>query len=110
MTDIELLARTGDAVADDVLRGIIGLFELVFPGRPRAYYLQGSGADGTAVATSDLDVRILFTGDLVGEELARGRRLASHCKRLSAIGLDLSVNGERPFLHFGDARLKHASV
>lgn len=110
MTSVDLLASGGDDVADAALRGIVGLFELVFPGLPRSYFLQGSRADGTAVSTSDLDVRILFAGDLTGEELARARALAAHCKSLSAIALDLSVSGERPFLDFGDARLKHASL
>ncbi len=38
MMGIRLLASAGDGVADHVLRRVLGLFERVFPGRPRAYW------------------------------------------------------------------------
>ena len=51
---------TGSALADRVLEEVVALFERVYPGRVAAYYVEGSYADGTAVATSDLDVTIVF--------------------------------------------------
>ena len=106
--DLPLLTTTGDPGADAVLRGLVGAFESAFPGRVRAYYLTGSHADGTAVATSDLDVGVLFVGELEGDEAARARRLARACAQLSPIELDLTPRGERRAL--GDVRLKLGSV
>jgi predicted nucleotidyltransferase len=42
-----------------VVRGLVELFELVFPARIRGYYLLGSFAEGTAVALSDIDLMVL---------------------------------------------------
>ena len=60
MDRILLLNSTGNQKVDDILRGTIGIFETVFPDRIRGYYLVGSYADGTAVSTSDIDLKILF--------------------------------------------------
>jgi hypothetical protein len=67
-------------VADRVLGGFIGVCELVFPGRVRAYFLTGSTADGTAVRTpgdalnsSDIDLTVVFAGTLSGPDGERFR-------------------------------------
>ena len=60
MDNILLLQSTGNQKVDDILRGTIGIFEAGFPDRIRGYYLVGSYADGTAVPTSDIDMKILF--------------------------------------------------
>jgi hypothetical protein len=101
MPAIELLVSTGDPVVDDVLRGVVGLYELVFPGRVRGYYLKGSYASGTAVATSDIDVEILFKGSLDGAELDKAEGLIASCRLLSSVGLDLGPTGEDAFLQPG---------
>ena len=60
MQNISLLNSTGNQRVDNILRGVIGIFETIFPDRIRGYYLVGSYADGTAVSTSDIDMKILF--------------------------------------------------
>ncbi|MEO7910884.1 MAG: nucleotidyltransferase domain-containing protein, partial [Roseiflexaceae bacterium] len=63
MTDhnrIELSTSSGSQPADNALRGLVGVFELHFPGRIRAYYVEGSYADRTAIATSDIDLVLIF--------------------------------------------------
>ena len=52
MAAIALLTSTGQRSVDGILRGVVGLFEAVFPDRVRGYYLGGSYADGTAVPAS----------------------------------------------------------
>jgi len=54
---ITLLNTTGHQRIDDIIRGLIGIFEAAFPDRIRAYYLAGSYADGSAVPLSDIDIR-----------------------------------------------------
>jgi hypothetical protein len=38
------------------------IYESVFPGRIRGYYLLGSYSDATSVSISDIDMAILFLG------------------------------------------------
>ncbi|MCL5998358.1 MAG: nucleotidyltransferase domain-containing protein [Chloroflexi bacterium] len=64
---------TGQSQVDNLLRGLIGLCELAFPQRVRAYYLVGSYADGSAVGGSDVDVRIVFRDDFREELQQRDR-------------------------------------
>ncbi len=75
MPEHVLLTSTEDPGADAVLHGIVGIFEIAFPGRVRVYCPQGSRAHGTAVATSALDVGLIFIGDLEGDEAERARLL-----------------------------------
>jgi predicted nucleotidyltransferase len=60
MINVSLLNSTGNEKVDKIIKGTIEIFEAVFPGRIRGYYLRGSYADGTAVSTSDIDMTILF--------------------------------------------------
>jgi predicted nucleotidyltransferase len=88
MDEIALLHTTGDPKADDVLRGTIGLFEMVLPGRVAAYYLVGSYVDGTAIPTSDLDLFLALRDDprdLEAAEVHRGVRVGECCDLLSPI-------------------------
>lgn len=96
---------------DRMLRGVANLFDLVFPGRVRAIYVDGSHADGTAVAASDLDLKIIFADCFCDGERERAARLAERCGALAAVELDASVEDEEtlaagitPMLKFG-ARL-----
>lgn len=59
MDTITLLSSTGDPSVDRLLRGVIGRFEAAFPARIRCHYLKGSYTDGSAVATSDLDLAVV---------------------------------------------------
>lgn len=92
-----------------ILGGILDLFALVFPGRVRACYVDGSYADGTSVFTSDLDMTVVFRGQFHdGTERERAETLIAACVALSTVELDIDVQDEvtlcagiTPMLKFG---------
>jgi hypothetical protein len=47
MSKIRLQNTTGNSQVDRILQEIVGLYETVFPGYIRAYYVIGSDADGS---------------------------------------------------------------
>ena len=67
MKQIVLLYSTRSSRIDHILQAIIGFCELLFPGRIRGYYLQGSYARGSATSVSDIDMILLFRGDFIDE-------------------------------------------
>jgi hypothetical protein len=110
MNLIVLHNTTGNQHVDDILRGLISLYELLFPKRIRGYYLFGSYSDASAGAISDIDMSILFKdrfGDATEENKAYGLRDA--CALLCPIRLDLPISSEEQ-LQPEDVRLKLASV
>jgi predicted nucleotidyltransferase len=60
---IELAATTGNQAVDSAVLAIVGLFEAAFPERLRGVYVEGSYADDSAVATSDVGLIVLFISD-----------------------------------------------
>lgn len=89
---LSLATSSGSKAVDDALRSLIGIFEIAFPGRIRACYVEGSYADRSAVATSDIDLVVLFKDRFAGEaELDAAQRLRSYCTDLSAFELDLDI-------------------
>ena len=87
---IQLLTSIGDERVDTLLGGTIGIFEIAFPGRIRAYYLTGSFVDGSALPASDVDLTLVFRGRFMPGEEARADALAAACSRISRIELDLA--------------------
>lgn len=113
MDNISLLNSTQNQQVDVILRGIIGIFETVFPNRIRGYYLRGSYADGTALSTSDLDVDILFIGDFTEDEGKKARHICQCCHLISPVELDLFQISEGvvfDFVAIYGMRLKHGSL
>jgi predicted nucleotidyltransferase len=52
--------------------------------------LAGSYADGSAVALSDIDIRIVFKGGFLGDtEIERIRDVRDHCGLISPVDIDL---------------------
>jgi hypothetical protein len=81
---------TGDERIDTILRGLVGIWEMVFPGRIRAYYLTGSYSDGSALPSSDIDISVVFRGDFAHEqEEAAGDELAGYCAQVCPVELDM---------------------
>ena len=110
MVSITLLTTVGDSIIDRIIRHVIGRFEAGFPGRIRAYYLIGSYADGTAVATSDIDLKILFRERLdEGAEEQAVQQLVQDCAQSSRVDLDVVAFGEDAALAVGDVDIKLAS-
>src|SRR5437588_10629218 len=92
--DIQLRTATGIASFDELLRGMITLFEMSFPARIRSCYLGGSHSDGTAVGhdrspnSSDVDLFVIFRGTVEEDESATFHRLLEACQLISPISLD----------------------
>lgn len=104
-----LRASTGDRQVDTVLQGLITIYEAVFPGRIRGYYLIGSYADGTAVPLSDIDIVVLFKEHLQGSDVDAADRLGQGCAKLTARRLDVTVSGEHD-LTWEKSHLKTAGL
>lgn len=109
MAEITLLTSTGNQQIDDILRGVIGVFEAAFPGRTRAYYLVGSYADGTALVESDIDFGVLFKGRMEKDEAEKAWQLSQFCSLISPVCLDFMAASENEFLHADDVTLRLAS-
>lgn len=107
MDSVELLATTGTETIDDIVRGLVAVFEAGFRGRVRGYYLLGSYADGAAVGISDIDLLALFIGAMGQSERAQAERLVEGRQLLSATRLDIvlcdeaSISDEVVLLRYG---------
>ena len=111
MNNVTLLNSVGNRRVDNILRGVIGIFESTFPNRIRGYYLTGSYMDGTAVPASDIDVDILFICNFINlEEKEKVQQISQYCSLISPIPLELNIYGEGQALRLGFPTLKFASV
>lgn len=105
MIDIKLCTTTGMQQLDDLLRGLISLFEVEFPTRIRSYYLGGSYSDGTAVGrdrspnSSDVDLFVIFRSTVKEAEIATFNRLLAACQLISPILIDAHAYSEDDLLH-----------
>ena len=94
MIDVELCTTTGIERVDNLLLGLIALFELSFPARIRSYYLGGSYSDGTAVGhdrspnSSDVDLFVIFRGTIEETEHATFEHIVAACRLISPLPLD----------------------
>lgn len=106
MNEIQLLKSTGNPKVDEVLRGGIGIFEIVFENRIRGYYLVGSLADGTAVSSSDIDMKIVFKDRFRDEtEKKKAERICYDCfGRVSPFANDVTARDEETV--FGSSSLR----
>ena len=96
MTEVILSASTGRAPIDDRLRGVVGIFEMVFARRIRSYYVEGSYADGTEVTTSDLDLTVVFRdGFRDATERDTAAQLAGYCAALGGVELDIELTDDK---------------
>lgn len=95
---------TGIEQVDDILRGVIGLFEQSFPGRIRSYLLGGSYSDGSAVGhdrspnSSDLDLFVIFRGSMQETEEVNFHRVVEACRLISPLALDAHAYSEDDLL------------
>jgi hypothetical protein len=109
MEQVALCFTTGDQRADRLLEGAIGVLEMCFPNRVGGYYLVGSYANGSAVASSDLDLVVVFKDAFQSDEPARCRALAHNCSLLSPMRIDIAPRCETELFQTGAVSLKLAS-
>ncbi|WIG57817.1 MAG: hypothetical protein OJF49_000562 [Ktedonobacterales bacterium] len=108
---VTLEATTGNKRADSALRGLIGIYEVAFPGRIHGCYVEGSHADGTGLDTSDLDLELVFKERFASDvECEAANRLGSACADLSCVELDVSVVDEAGLAGGAHPLFKLASV
>src|SRR5712692_10743026 len=96
----------GHALADDMLRDIVSQFESVYPDRISGYYVEGIYADQTAVATSDLDLTLVFASPLTMSERERVNRIVQDCQQTSALELDVRLTDEQQLREHADPMFK----
>ncbi len=90
-----LLLSTGHERVDRFLQTTISRFATAFPGRVCAFYIEGSYANGTSLATSDLDLTIVFREHFADEaERASATALAHECAALSPVEFDAEIVDE----------------
>ena len=93
--EITLIAATGNAHVDALLREIVTYFEAAFPERVRGYYVIGSYGDASSVSTSDLDLDIVFKRRFESDdECEHARDLCATLQAQTAIELDLDIGDE----------------
>ena len=103
--DVKLCITTGLQQLDDLLCGLISLFEMEFPTCIRSYYLGGSYSDGTAVGqdrspnSSDVDLFVIFRSTVQEAEIALFNRLLATFQLTSPILIDAHAYSENDLLH-----------
>jgi predicted nucleotidyltransferase len=112
MQELLLLNATGDERVDYLLKTIIATLEETFPRRIRCYYIEGSYANESQVATSDLDLVIIFKDSFLHEqERARAEELIRCYALLSGMAIDVQLVEEEHLRQVGVwPGLKMASV
>lgn len=101
--------REGSHV-DAALSQVIEAFERTFPGRIRGYYMHGSVADHTAIATSDVDLDVVVKGTFQGpaEQAALGQA-ARAISQSSDLEVDIDVTEEASLMEGAEPTFKLGS-
>ena len=110
MTNITLIASTGVENVDAIACEIIGKVEQSFPGRIRGYYLEGSYADGTAVATSDIDLRVVFKRSLTSDERQEFAQISDKCQKNTSIELGITADSKEALFRIGAVRFQKGTL
>ncbi len=71
MGNLILQRSLGHATVDTTMQEVIRVYENAFPGQIAGYYVEGSYADQTYVATSDIDMTIVFSNHLAHEDVRK---------------------------------------
>ena len=109
MKSSDLLYSFDNEQLNEILAGMISIFETVFPDRIRAYYVIGSYLDGTQLSTSDIDGYVIFKDNIDFEEYKKTMELLAYCSQLSPIALDFAPRPENSLKRHGVVDLKLAS-
>jgi hypothetical protein len=93
--DAHALRLVGDSLVNATIAAVVAEFGAAFPSRLLACYTLGSYADASAIGASDLDLTLVFAGELSDEERARAKRLVALCVQRSQVELDIEFEDER---------------
>jgi hypothetical protein len=108
---LSLVTSSGSQPADQALCALIDTFETRFPGRIKAYYVEGSHADRSAIATSDIDLVLIFKDRFVDRaERSAARQVGADYASVSACELDLEIIDEQQAVRSAFPTLKLASM
>lgn len=97
MSAVELKNPTNYQDINKVLQGIISIFEAMFPGKIRSYYVVGSYAYGYAVPGSDIDMWIIFRESVGDDDLHQARSLRRACQLMAPVNLDIDIIAGPPY-------------
>lgn len=90
-----LAYSTNHPKIDQVLQGVIGVFEKVFLGRIQGYYLQGSYGSSNAIHNSDLDLYVIFKENFHDPvEAMKAMSLGQSCAQISSVLLEIKPFAE----------------
>jgi hypothetical protein len=104
---VTLTNSTGHELADRIVCEIIALFEEACPNRISGYYVEGSYADQSAVATSDLDLIVVFDAPIATPaEQEYIAQLVATCRQSSQIELDIMLTDEHQIQQSADPMFK----
>jgi hypothetical protein len=110
MSSIELLASTGHASINNILRGLIAIYQTIIPQTLRCVYVVGSYRDGSAVPGSDLDLGVVFTEPLTEAQREQFQEINQSVNLISPVRLDCGTVNPARFTHGIPAGLKQALV
>lgn len=110
INSIALTNSTGYKQADRILKEIAERFESTFPTQTVGYYVEGSYADQTALATSDLDLMIVFQDKMSEKDEEIAGKLVTTLEANSPIELDISLIDETTLRQRGDTNFKLGSL
>lgn len=108
--ELPLVGMTEDLHINSVLFGVVGLYQMLFPGRLRACYLLGTHVTREAVEESDLDLTVVFKDRFQEGEREGCERARHYLGSLARVPLDVSVVDEAQLQAQGEVRLKLSSL
>lgn len=110
MEDVTLVGMTEDMSLNASLYGFVGLAQVAFPGRIRAYFMLGSQVTSEAVGASDVDLVMVFQDRFQEGEQERFELFRRYIGSLSRLPLDVSAAEESRLLADGAGNLKESSL
>lgn len=110
MEDVTLEGMTEDMNLNANLYGFVGLAEMSFPGRIRAYFMLGSHVTSEAVGASDVDLVMVFRERFLEGEPERFELFRRYVNMLGRSPLDVSAVEEARLLVDGAGNLKESSL
>lgn len=94
MKEILLQHSLGHPQIDSIVQKVIQVYEDAFPGQIVAYYVEGSYADQTSLATSDIDLLIVFRDRFANEDILRQAQRLWTSSQEGSQEVDISIVDE----------------